>query len=237
VSKPQHVWDQPDIRDIDTAGMAFPTLVLAAYGTRLPAGRTTVDSIVMAVRRQRPALPVRLAHLDIQSPRLGEVGGKSDVVVPLLLARGQRVGVDLGRLGATVARHLGADDRLVGLASRRLDEAGALPSDDIVMVCAGSSDPQARLDIDSAARKLAKLRHTRITTATISTAHEVVEAQRRRGRVAVASWLVAAGTLSDEVTGCRADAIAAPLGLSVELVDTVLDRYDEALVQLVQRLA
>jgi hypothetical protein len=191
----------------------------------------------MAVRRQRPALPVRLAHLDIQSPRLGEVGGKSDVVVPLLLARGQRVGVDLGRLGATVARHLGADDRLVGLASRRLDEAGALPSDDIVMVCAGSSDPQARLDIDSAARKLAKLRHTRITTATISTAHEVVEAQRRRGRVAVASWLVAAGTLSDEVTGCRADAIAAPLGLSVELVDTVLDRYDEALVQLVQRLA
>ena len=220
--------------------MAFPTLVLAAHGTRLPAGRSTLGSVVMAVRRERPALSVRLAHLDVQSPRLHEVVRKGDVVVPLLLARGHHVGVDVagvGRLGATAARHLGADDRLVALASQRLDEAGALPTDDVVLVSAGSKASESRLDVDAAAHKLAKLRHTRVTTATVSTVAEVVGALRRRGRVAVATWLVAPGSFSDVVARCRADAIAAPLGLSFELVEIVLSRYDEALSLSAQRLA
>jgi sirohydrochlorin ferrochelatase len=222
---------------LQSAAMSFPTLVLAAHGTALPAGRRTVGSVVMAVRRERPSLAVRLAHLDVQSPRLHEVVRKGDVVVPLLLARGHHVGVDVAgvaRLGATAARHLAADDRLVALASRRLDEAGALPSDDVVLVTAGSRDPESRLDVEAAAHKLAKLRHTRVATATVGTVAEVVEAHRRRGRVAVSTWLVAPGSFSDAVRRCRADAIAAPLGLSCELVETVLDRYDEALSRCAQ---
>ncbi|KGM14636.1 hypothetical protein N867_18775, partial [Actinotalea fermentans ATCC 43279 = JCM 9966 = DSM 3133] len=130
--------------------MAEPVLVACSHGTDDPAGRAVVAGIVDGLRGSRPGLDVRPAFVDVQAPAVGEVvaqvtdAGRAAVVVPLLLSAGYHVHVDIaaavaGR-PAVAGGALGPDVRLVGCLVDRLRDAGAEPTDAVVLAAAGSSD-------------------------------------------------------------------------------------------------
>ena len=121
------------------AAVARPVLIACAHGTREPAGRRVIGSLVAALRRARPGLAVEAAFVDVQPPRVGEVvrqvgmSGRRAVVVPLLLSGGYHVHVDIAEAvaehDAIAAKALGPDVRLAAIVLDRLHEAGATPTD------------------------------------------------------------------------------------------------------------
>jgi sirohydrochlorin ferrochelatase len=205
-------------------------LVLAVHGTRSPAGQATY---VELARRVGDRVPVRLAHLDVQWPRLEDVAHPGDVVVPVLLARGHHVQVDCAAAamrGAVVADAVGPDPQLIAVLDRRLDDAGAGRAWPVVLVAAGSRDATAQGDVRRAVELLSARRGTSVDLALASRAGDaeaVVARVRERtgGPVAVASWLVAPGRFASVAQACGADVVSSPLGACDALVDVVLDRY------------
>ncbi|MGB7819118.1 MAG: CbiX/SirB N-terminal domain-containing protein, partial [Ornithinibacter sp.] len=143
------------------------TLVVCGHGTRDPAGRATVRTVVAAVAERLPGVTVLEAYVDVHGPEVaGVVAGLPwgqdvvGVVVPLLLADGYHVNVDIadavaGRADVVATRALGPDDRLVDLVVARLAEAGAPPDCRVVLAPAGSSDPRAQADSAEVAARLA----------------------------------------------------------------------------------
>ncbi|MGW4344532.1 sirohydrochlorin chelatase [Streptomyces sp. NPDC004690] len=102
-----------------------PALVLVAHGSRDPRARVTVDALMERVRRLRPALPVRLGHIELNEPllpdtlaRLGPTGTTGTateaeartatgtearaaaVLVPLLFSPGHHVKHDIPETAA-----------------------------------------------------------------------------------------------------------------------------------------
>lgn len=76
------------------------SLVATSHGTGVAAARTAVTGLVDAVRQASPCLDVREAFVDVQEPSVGRVVESLDrraVVVPLLLAPGFHVHVDIHR--------------------------------------------------------------------------------------------------------------------------------------------
>lgn len=219
------------------------TLVLAAHGTRDPAGEAVLAALAARVRAHRPGSRVELAFLEISSPPLaGVLAGLSGpaVVVPLLLAGGYHVHIDLPgviagtRPGTLVARQLGPHPLLTSVLSRRLASAGLRTADAVVLGAAGSSDPCALEDVRAAARLLSVRLARPVTAAFMSaggpTVAEAVE-QLRRGpapRVVVASYLLAPGFFQHRLESCGADLVTPPLGVDADLAALVWHRYDEA---------
>ncbi|MYX30901.1 sirohydrochlorin chelatase [Streptomyces sp. SID8381] len=127
-----------------------PALVLVAHGSRDPRARVTVDALMERVRRLRPALPVRLGHIELNEPllpdtlaRLGPTGTTGTtgtaaepeapaaaVLVPLLFSPGHHVKHDIpgtaanAPVRARVAAPLGPHTLLVDALCARLAEAG-----------------------------------------------------------------------------------------------------------------
>ncbi|HEY2207079.1 MAG TPA: sirohydrochlorin chelatase [Pseudonocardia sp.] len=158
-----------------------PALVAVAHGSRDPRSAATVAALVGEVRRQRPELNVRLAFLDLSTPRLPDVlagvagdGHRRAVVVPLLLGTAFHARVDLPgavvraahrhpELSLTVAEVLGGhvpggEPRLVDAALRRLGEVAA-PDDPglgVVLAATGSSHPSANAAVARLADGLAR---------------------------------------------------------------------------------
>src|SRR4051812_12568174 len=101
--------------------MTAPVLVACGHGTRGPAGRKTLARVRLDVAALRPGLDVVTASVDVQKPALPDVvrrvtgEGRRCVVVPLLLAAGYHVRVDVTQAvaegdGLAVAAHvLGPD--------------------------------------------------------------------------------------------------------------------------------
>ncbi|WFB09719.1 sirohydrochlorin chelatase [Streptomyces sp. LX-29] len=116
-----------------------PTLLAVAHGSRDPNALRTVTPLLERVRRLRPGLPVRLGHIELNEPLLGDVlaGLRGQVVlVPLLLGRGHHVKVDLPaaalaapHLSVRVAAPLGPHPLLAEALAARLVEAGWPPLD------------------------------------------------------------------------------------------------------------
>jgi hypothetical protein len=82
------------------SGDGLPTLIVCAHGTRDPAGRATIEAVVAAVAARLPAVSVQPAYVDVHGPDIVEVvdalpPGEGGVVVPLLLAGGYHVHVDI----------------------------------------------------------------------------------------------------------------------------------------------
>ncbi|MGL5818583.1 MAG: sirohydrochlorin chelatase, partial [Phycicoccus sp.] len=102
-------------------------LVLCAHGTRDAAGRAVIGGVVEAVAAALPEVAVHEAYVDVHGPEVGAVVAAvpradgprpAGVVVPLLLAAGYHVHVDLAdavraRSDVVVTPALGPDDRLV----------------------------------------------------------------------------------------------------------------------------
>ncbi|ACZ30832.1 cobalamin (vitamin B12) biosynthesis CbiX protein [Xylanimonas cellulosilytica DSM 15894] len=243
--------------------MSAETALLAvSHGTSSPAGAAAVAALVDAVRDRRaadgvagqvaggfvdvqqPDVPTSLAALDAVGP-----GGPPVVVVPLLLAAGYHVHVDLRddvdaarSAGADVrlAGALGPDGRLVDVLVRRLGEAGLRDDDHVVLAAAGSSDARALGDCETVAAALRERLGDRpgsgrVTLAYVSAARPrvpdaVAAARSRGGRVVVAPFLLAPGYFADLVAAAGGDVTAAPLlvaggAVPDELVEIVMDRF------------
>lgn len=228
--------------------MSAPVLVACSHGTRSTAGNETVEALRQRVREARPGLEVVAAHVDVQEPELGDVvtrlagQGRTCVVVPLLLSSGYHVRVDIARAvdasggTATAAAALGPDDVVTAVVEQRLAESGGRDADAVVLAAAGSSDEQARADVDLAVASLARRLGRPVTSGFLSAQEpavaDAVAAARAAGArtVAVASYLLAPGVFSRRLPAVGADTVAEPLGPHPLLVDLVLARFDAAAI-------
>jgi sirohydrochlorin ferrochelatase len=138
-----------------------PSLILA--GARSEEWESVMDSLADRVRRARPGRRVELGFLETSAPSLADALSSVPgpvVVVPLLLAGGYHVHIDLPavvartRPDARVARQLGPHPLLTAALARRLASAGLRACDAVVLGAAGSSDPAAVEDVRAAARLL-----------------------------------------------------------------------------------
>lgn len=226
-----------------------PALLAVSHGTSSPSGQAAVASLVAAVTGSRPDLCVHPGFVDVQQPdvpsALGALpDGRTSVVVPLLLSAGYHVHVDLADIadatGATIARALGPDDRLVQLLATRLAQAGLASEDAVVLAAAGSSDAGAVADCIETARRLGAVLGRPVSVGFISAAlprlsDEIATARAAHPgrRVVVASYLLAPGYFAGLAASSGGDVTSGPLlapnaPAPAELVDLVLERYAEA---------
>ena len=230
-----------------------PALVLVAHGSRDPRTLDTVHRLLEQVREQRPDLPVRLGHIELNEPllpdTLASLGTAEAVLVPLLLSRGYHVKRDIPEMAAAarartrVAAPLGPHPLLVETLHARLVEAGWRTDADeetrrtsaVVLAAAGSRDPDSAVDTRHTAKLLAARlgvpvvpAYASAATPTVDTAIRALTA-RGRHRVAVASYFTAPGLFA---TQCAAKApwlASAPLGTHPAMASLLLHRYDQAL--------
>ncbi|NHC46487.1 sirohydrochlorin chelatase [Motilibacter aurantiacus] len=228
---------------LDTcAGVPVPAgapVVLAAHGTENADGLRTVHAIAARVAARLPQREVRVAFLDVVGPSvadtLDELAAPA-VVVPLLLAPGYHVDVDLPAVAAAAPAPtlctppVGPDRRLVVAACRRLQEAGWRPGDAVVLGAAGSSSPRSAAATARAVAWTAELTGGPVVPAYASaqrpTPAEAVARLRSEGarRVAVVTYLLAAGFFAGRMREAGADLVSAPIGDAPEVAETVLDR-------------
>ncbi|MCV7054950.1 sirohydrochlorin chelatase [Mycolicibacterium gilvum] len=228
------------------------TLILTAHGSADPRSAATARSIVECIRRLRPGLDARIAFCEQNSPNLRDVladlPGRHGVVVPLLLADAYHARVDIPQMiadsGADVrqAAVLGEDERLIHVLRQRLEHAGVSRLDarvGILVTAVGSSRAAANANTEAVARELTLTTRWAATTAfatgpqpslTDAAAH-----LRALGasRLVIAPWFLAHGRITDRVAAfARAHDIpmSAPLGAHRQVAETVLDRFDAALV-------
>lgn len=218
-------------------------LLLAAHGTRDPAGAVVTERVA-AQAAVALGVSVAACFVDVRRPSpadaLAELPGPC-VVVPMFLAAGYHVRVDVpaqldatGRRDVLLGQAFGPDPALVAAAADRLVAAGARADDAVVLAVAGSSDPYAQADGAHAARRLGRVLGRPVTLATIATGGprvgEAVAALRAGGaqRVAVASWLLAPGLFQRHLDGCDADVVAGPLADHPAVLDLVMHRYHAA---------
>jgi sirohydrochlorin ferrochelatase len=224
------------------------SLVATSHGTDVEAAQRAITALVDAVAAAAPHLDVREAFVDVQLPRVDTALDLVDglaVVVPLLLAPGFHVRVDIGeaaqREWVAAAGTLGADDRLTDVMLRRLEQAGATRDDVVVLGSAGSTDPSALGSIDEAAERLARAWGAPVVVGHVGGSgtpmSDVVRDVRQAGRrVVIVSYLMAPGFFYDRMQRCGADVVTGPLldggAVADELVSLVLDRFAEAVEHL-----
>ncbi len=233
-------------------------LLGVAHGSKDPQAQQVVESLLDHAARRRPGLVTAPAYVDNASPsirsalaQLVDKGERDVVVVPLLLTAASHVKTDVaasvqqGRaehpgVRLRFARPLGPHPALVSVLARRLAEAG-VEDDPVVLVAGGSLDPDANASVAATARLLYEGRgFASVDIAFASTAGPtVVEALDRLQRlgfshVGLSRYFLGPGRLPDAVQRA-ADAhelsvrVAAPIGAAPEIVDLLLERYDEAL--------
>jgi sirohydrochlorin ferrochelatase len=221
--------------------MSSPALLAVAHGSRNPAAADVVRKVGRQIARLAPVLDVRVAFLGHASPSLPEqlaAAGQGTVIVPLLLSSGYHLSADIAAAahtsGARVAAPLGPDQLLLTALTARLTEAGVPDGTPLVLAAAGSSDPAAMTDVGQQADLLAAHLDVPVRAAYLSAAQPAVADAVRQLRgptgrpVAIASYLVAPGRFQDELAGCGADWVTAPLGGHPALAGVVIDRYRTA---------
>lgn len=228
------------------------TLILTAHGSADPRSAATARSIVECIRRLRPGLDARIAFCEQNSPNLRDVladlTGRHGVVVPLLLADAYHARVDIPQMiadsGADVrqAAVLGEDERLIHVLRQRLEHAGVSrldPRVGILVTAVGSSRAAANANTEAVARELTLTTRWAATTAFATgpqpSLSDAAAHLRALGasRLVIAPWFLAHGRITDRVAAfARAHDIpmSAPLGAHRQVAETVLDRFDAALV-------
>ena len=203
-----------------------------------------MSGLVEAVADALPSVDVREGHVDVHPPYLADVITPGAVVVPLLLAPGHHVHVDIAvaasRVGAVVTSALGPDGLLTSLLASRLDELGEplAPEDVVVLAAAGSSVAGSHRATRTVARnlssRLGRPVHVGYGAACSPRLDDLVAGLRAGhpgGRIVAASYLLAPGHFQNRVLRCGADAVTAPL-LDSEtpdprMVDLVVQRYQD----------
>ncbi|MFJ3641847.1 sirohydrochlorin chelatase [Streptomyces sp. NPDC090108] len=230
-----------------------PALVLVAHGSRDPRALATVRAVVERVRELRPALPVRLGHIELDEPLLPDtlaaLGDSTAVLVPLLLGHGQHVGRDIpataarSPVRALLAPPLGPHPLLTEALYDRLVEAGWPAGQDadirrtgaVVLAAAGSRAPEPAAGTLRTARFLADRLGVPVLPAYASAAVPTVPAALRalaargRHRVAIASYFTAPGRLAAECARQAPWIASEPLGAHPAVARLILHRYDRTL--------
>lgn len=223
--------------------MRSPTLLAVAHGSRDPRFADNARRLIGQIRRLRPDLDVRLAFLELSEPNVIEVLGDltgDAVVVPLLLSDAYHARIDLPTVLATAptglrvtqAAVLGADDRLLELARRRVDEVG-VENPGVILTAVGSSDSSANARTRTLAAQW-PISTTVFATGESASLADAIELLRARGatEVVVAPWFLSPGLLLDRV---RAEAarlevpVAAALGADRLVAEVVVRRYMSAI--------
>lgn len=227
-------------------------LVLTAHGSRDPRSAANARAVADRIRRMRPALEVRVAFCDLNTPRLVDALTPDAVVAPFLLANAYHARIDIPeqivRCGVTArqAGVLGEDDRLVDVVHERLAELGVSTSDSelgVVVVAIGSTHAAANARTARVARKLIAGSQWVAATTAFATGSgpspaEAVERLRTNGarRVVIAPWFLAPGRLTDRVLDyavAQRIPMATPLGSHRLVAETVLDRFDTAVAEVI----
>ncbi|MGH3866372.1 MAG: sirohydrochlorin chelatase [Pseudonocardiaceae bacterium] len=213
-------------------------VVVAAHGTRDPAGVAVARQLVATLRVRLPGRPVLLAFVDVLGPGVREVVAGAPgpvIVVPAFLSSGYHVRIDVprevaatGRQDVTISAALGPHPLLVDAVADRLRAAGWRCGDAVALAAAGSSDPRAMDDVWVAACQLSDKVDSQVRVGFVATgAPRVVPlvAELRAGgesRVAVVSWLLAPGLFYSKIVSTGADMVAAPLGAHPEVVNRLV---------------
>ncbi len=221
--------------------MSRPALVAVAHGSSYPEATRTVTALARQVSRLAPVIDIRVAfvqHAEPSLPRALSEAGRDAVIVPLLLSAGYHLSTDIAEAARNPARHvadpLGPDELLVTAMVRRLAETGVPRGTPVVLAAAGSSDPQAALQVAAQADLLAGELDVPVTAAFAATGRPTVEdavAELRAsagGPVAVASYLLAPGLFHESLAKAGADWVTAPLGDHPAVAALIIDRYRRA---------
>ncbi len=225
--------------------MTTPALLGVAHGSPDPRAEPVLEALVARVAAERPGLTTALAHLGHTQPdvptalrSLARQGFSDVVVVPLLLTAAYHARKDLPSLLArtraeipglsvTQTAVLGPHPLLFSLVRRRLAEAGVDQSSSVVLSAVGTSDPSANAELADVAATLGASIGFAAGPPTVGEAVAGLRAQGARG-VAIASYVLAPGTLPDRFHAAGADVVTRPLGAEPEIVHIVLERYDAA---------
>jgi sirohydrochlorin cobaltochelatase len=233
-----------------------PVLLAVAHGTAERAGIAELDALMDRIRSLAPGLRVELSYVDHEPPSvssaLGSLAGEGVPVValPLLLVAATHSKSDIAgalreaRIAApgfrvAYGRPLGAHPRLLDVLSARLAEAGAGPDTAVLLVSAGSADPDANAEIPRIARLLWERRRVAApveiayASATSPTVPEALERLRLLGYgdVVVVPYFLAPGRFTAAVAAAAAAGgarMADVLGAHPDVARAVLERYEEA---------
>ena len=213
-----------------------PHLLTVAHGTRTPAGNTVATAITEAAAA-RLGWSAEATYVELCDPLFADavVTAPGPVVaVPLLLSVGVHVRSDLpgfvagsGRRDVALGGALGPHPLLAAAQVDRLRTAGARPGQPLVLVAAGSSDPEALADLDAAAAHLADAWGTTVRVATLTGRGSRVEQVVRPGD-AVAPYLMATGHFHRQLAATAQEAgatvVADVIGPHPRVVDLVVAR-------------
>lgn len=223
------------------------TLIACSHGTDSGAGRATIVRLVEMVRELLPGVRVVQAFVDVQTPAIREVVVEESteddvVVVPLLLSAGHHTAVDIaeaiaGHPRARWTEPLGSHPLVAHVLATRLRAAVSgswRAGDRVVLAAAGSSDPAAAVDVDTAAEHLRALIPAPVSVGYVSTMRpriaDAVAGSRLEGagRVIAASHLLAPGFFAGLVHEAGADLVSAPLGADPRIAQVIVERFRTA---------
>ena len=221
-------------------------LVTVAHGTRHATGNEVARSLTSAcgsaLEARAVASYVELCEPSLASVMTGMTGPAA--VVPLLLSTGYHVREDLPAAASlslhpvALAPPLGPDPVLAVVQATRLVEAGARPGQPVVLVAAGSTDPQSDDDLEGAVAHLASVWDGPVSPATLSGRGRRPADVVRPGD-AVSPYLLSPGFFArrarEESLAAGAAVVADVLGPHPALVDLVCARYQSARRQLQPR--
>lgn len=221
-----------------------PRLVAVAHGTRNAEGPRVIGSLVRRVQRRLPDIEVVESYVELTDPSFESVMVSAEgpsVVVPLLLSTGYHVNHDLpeaarlSRHPVTMARPLGPHPLLAEAGALQLRASGAARGDAVVLVVAGSQDPDASADAVAAGRLLRAQWGAPVEVAFLSGAGpsvpEVVARLRAdgHGRIAASPYLLAPGYFATKAaTLAQANGVAPladVLGHHPLVAELVVRRY------------
>ncbi len=214
-------------------------IIVCGHGSRSLAGRTAVSRLVTAMRRQAIGHEVVDAFVDVRQPSLVDVVAQTRgprVIVPLALGHDATLQTHLSRVRSdlvSIAPPVGPDWVLAELGVQRLIEAGARPSDTIVLVAPRVDGPSALADVAQAARFLSAVWggpvHVGIVEGDGTPVDEALDVARAHGRRVVVAWYsLEPFEDAPRIGDLGADVMTAPLmgpdGPDPRLVSLVLER-------------
>lgn len=199
-------------------------IIVCGHGTTSHLGRSALASLVNAIRRQAPGCEVVDAFVDVQQPSLADVVAETSgprVIVPLLLNHDCATAKLMNEVAADdpsvrVAPAMGPDWVLAEIGVRRLIEAGAKPSDTIVMVAPQADGSKALADVSKAARLLSAVWGGPVHVGVVDGVGTAVEdaldvARAHNRRVVVSMYALASGEGASAIGRLGADVVTAPL--------------------------
>ncbi|HEX7105542.1 MAG TPA: CbiX/SirB N-terminal domain-containing protein [Acidothermaceae bacterium] len=223
--------------------MSSAALLAVAHGSPDPRAEPVLEALMARVRAERPGLVAKLAHLGHTDPdvatavrSLVEAGSRRVVVVPLLLTAAFHARTDLPALLDELRAELpsvelaqtpvlGPHPLLLSLVRRRLTEVGADPAGSLVLGAVGTSDAGANAELADVAARLGAAVGFAAGEPSVDRVVDELRADTG-GQVAIASYVLAPGTLPDRFAATKADLVTQPLGAEPEIVSIVLERFD-----------